>query len=50
MATIITLIASFCLIMIAIRIKVNISKEAKKDVENFIGVINPLMYKNYGNN
>lgn len=31
MATIITLIASVCLIMIAIRIKVNNSKKAKKD-------------------
>jgi hypothetical protein len=36
--------------MIAIRIKVNISKEAKKDAEDFMGITNPLMYKNYGNN
>ena len=49
MAIIITLIASFCLIMIAIRIKINNSKQAKKDAEDFMGIINPLMYKNYGN-
>jgi uncharacterized membrane protein len=49
MATIITLIASFCLVMIAIRIKINNSKQAKKDAEDFMGIINPLMYKNYGN-
>lgn len=47
MAIIITIIASFCLIMIAIRIKINNSKKAKKDAENFMGVINPLMYKDY---
>ena len=50
MATIITLIASFCLIIIAIRIKTNNSKKAKKDAEDFMGIINPLMYKDYGNN
>ena len=48
MATIITLIASFCLIIIAIKIKDNNSKKAKKDAEDFIGIINPLMYKDYG--
>lgn len=50
MATIITIIASIFLIMIAIRIKINISKKAKKDAENFMGIINPLIYKDYGNN
>jgi hypothetical protein len=50
MSIVITLIASFCLIMIAIIIKINNSKKAKKDVKNFIGIINPLMYKNYGKN
>ena len=50
MATIITLIASFCLIMLAIGIKVNNSKKAKKDGEDFMGIINPLMYKDYDNN
>jgi len=50
MATIITLIASVCLIIIAIRIKINNSKKAKKDAEDFIDIINPLMYKDYGNN
>lgn len=50
MATIITLIASFCLIIIAFRIKINNSKKAKKDAENFMGIINSLMYKDYGNN
>lgn len=50
MSTIITLIASFCLIMIAIRIKINNSKKTKKDAEDFMCIINPLMYKNYDNN
>ena len=50
MATIITLIASFCIIMIAIRIKINNRKQAKKDAEDFMGIINPQMYKDYGNN
>ena len=51
MAAIIALITSFCLIVIAIRIKVNDSKKAKKDAEDFMGIINPLMYKeDYGNN
>ena len=50
MATVVTLIESFCLIMIAIKIKINNSKKAKKDAEYFMGNINSLMYKNYGNN
>ncbi len=50
MTTIITIIATICLIIIAIRIKINNSKEAKKDAENFMGIINPLMYKNHDNN
>lgn len=50
MATIITLTASFCLIMIAIIIKINNRKKAKKDAEDFMGIINPLMYKDYDNN
>ena len=50
MTIIITIIASFCLIIIAVRIKINNSKKAKRDAENFMGVINPLMYKDYGNN
>lgn len=50
MVTFITLIASFCLIMTTIRIKINISKKAKKDAQDFMGIINPLMYKDYGNN
>lgn len=50
METVITIIASFSLIIIAIRIKINNSKKAKKDAEEFMGVTNPLMYKNYDNN
>ena len=50
MATIITLIVSFCLIIIAIRIKINNSKKTKKDAEDFMSIINPLIYKDYGNN
>ena len=50
MATIIALTASFCLIMIAVRININNSKKAKKDAEDFMSIINPLMYKDYGNN
>jgi hypothetical protein len=49
MATIITLIASFCMAVVAIRIKTNNSKKANKDAGDFMGVINPLMYKDYGN-
>ena len=45
MTIIITIIASLCLIIIAIRIKISNSKKSKKDTENFMGVINPLMYK-----
>ena len=50
MANVITIIASFCLIMIAIRIKINNSKKAKKDAEDFMGIINPLLYKDYDTN
>ena len=50
MTIIITIIASFYLIIVAIRIKINNSKKAKKDAENFMGIINLLMYKDYGNN
>jgi amino acid permease len=50
MVTVITFIASFLLIMIAIRIKIDNSKKSKKDAEDSMGIINSLMYKNYGNN
>ena len=49
MAIIITLILSLCIIIIAIRIKINNSKKTKKDAKDFMCIINPLIYKDYRN-